>query len=71
MLSARVEFLDYATLHRSTGYSNHQHPDPAWGRLDCVYVRGATSEQVFGACRIARAPGGLDLPLPSPSTSRP
>jgi hypothetical protein len=65
-LIAFIEALGFATLHRSTGYSNHLHPDPAWGRLDCVYVGGATSEQLFGACRIIRAPGGLELPLPKP-----
>jgi hypothetical protein len=61
-----VESLGYATLHRSTGYSNHLHPDPARGRLDCVYVGGSTSEQLFGACRMAKAPGGLEVPLPKP-----
>ncbi len=61
-----LESLGFATLYRSTGYSNHLHPDPAWGRLDCVYVRGATSDQLFAACRTAAVPGGLQLPLPKP-----
>lgn len=61
-----LESLGFATLHRSSGYSNHLHADPAWGRLDCVYVGGSTSEQVFAACRLARAPGGLEVPLPKP-----
>lgn len=65
-LVAFLESLGYVTLHRSTGYSNHLHPDPAWGRLDCVYVGGSTSEELFAACRISRAPGGLELPLPKP-----
>jgi hypothetical protein len=63
---AFLESIGFATLHRSTGYSNHLHPDPQWGRLDCVYVDGTTSEQIFAACRGARVPGGLDLPLPKP-----
>jgi len=64
-----IPFLEangYATLHRSTGYSNHLHLDPAWGRFDCVYVGGPTGEQLFAACRLARAPGGLELPVPKP-----
>lgn len=65
-LIAFIESLGFATLHRSAGYSNHLHPDPAWGRLDCVYVGGATSEQLFAACRMAKTPGGLELPLPKP-----
>ena len=65
-LIAFLEANGFATLHRSTGYSNHLHPDSARGRLDCVYVGGPTGEQLFAACRIARAPGGLELPLPKP-----
>ncbi len=65
-LIAFIESLGFATLHRSTGYSNHLHSDPAWGRLDCVYAGGATSEQLFAACRVAKAPGGLALPVPKP-----
>ena len=65
-LIAFLEANGFATLHRSTGYSNHLHPDPARGRLDCVYIGGSTGEEVFAACRIARAPGGLELPLPKP-----
>lgn len=61
-----LESLGFETLHRSTGYSNHLHPDPAWGRLDLVYVRGATSEQIFGGCRLAKLPGDQGLPLPKP-----
>jgi hypothetical protein len=65
-LIEHVEALGFETLHRSTGYSNHLHTDPAWGRLDFVYVRGATSEQIFAGCRLAKLPGGQELPLPKP-----
>ncbi|MDP9121485.1 MAG: nucleotidyl transferase AbiEii/AbiGii toxin family protein [Acidobacteriota bacterium] len=65
-LIAFLEASGYATLHRSTGYSNHLHSDAAWGRLDCVYVGGATSEELFAACRLVEAPGGLEVPLPKP-----
>ena len=65
-LVAFLESLGFETLHRSTGYSNHLHADAAWGRLDCVYVGGSTGEQMFAACRVARAPGGIEVPLPKP-----
>lgn len=65
-LIAFLESLGFATLHRSTGYSNHLHPDPSWGRLDCVYVGGSTSEALFAACQIQAAPGDLQVPLPKP-----
>src|SRR6202035_60225 len=58
-LIAFLEATGFATLHRSTGYSNHLHPDPARGRLDCVYVGGLTREQGFFALPLAEAPGGL------------
>jgi hypothetical protein len=61
-----LESLGFETLHRSTGYSNHLHPDPYWGRLDCVYVGGSTSEELFAACQAHKAPGDLELPLPKP-----
>lgn len=42
-----LESLGYETLYVSTGYSNHLHSLPALGRIDCIYVEGATSEQLF------------------------
>lgn len=64
-----VRFLEsrgYATLHRSSGYSNHLHPDPLWGRVDLLYVRGETSRKLFATCRLSAGPGGLEVLLPKP-----
>jgi len=64
-----IRFLEshgYKTLHRSSGYSNHQHPDDLWGNLDFVYVSGATSQEIFAACRTATGPGGQQIPVPKP-----
>lgn len=64
-----IQFLEsegYQTLHRSSGYSNHEHPDPSRGRVDFVYVRGETSEELFAGCRVLRGPGGKDIPVPRP-----
>ena len=57
-----LEASGYRTLHRSAGYSNHLHPDVAMGRVDVVYVRGATREALVA--------GALSLPGPNgePST---
>lgn len=67
--TALVSFLEsrgYQTVHRSSGYSNHVHPDPLWGGVDCLYVRGETSRDLFAACRMGPGPGGLVVPLPKP-----
>jgi len=61
-----LESLGYRTLHRSSGYSNHAHPDPSWGELDFVYVQGETAEKLFSSCQRAPGPGGLIVPVPRP-----
>jgi Nucleotidyl transferase AbiEii toxin, Type IV TA system len=64
-----LQFLEargYKTLHRSSGYSNHSHPDPAWGRVDFVYVQGETSDKLFSACTRLRGPGDVEIPVPRP-----
>lgn len=64
-----VRFLEsrgYETLYRSSGYSNHAHPDPAWGRLDFVYVGGDTRERLFAESRIVQGPRGLSMVVPKP-----
>lgn len=60
------EELGYQTLHRSAGYSNHLHRDPAWGRLDFVYIRGETSRKLFAELRTAEVLAGVELPVPRP-----
>lgn len=64
-----VEFLEgkgYQTLHRSPGYSNHLSPDPALGRVDFLYVAGATAARVFAAMRSLPGPGGSAVSVVSP-----
>ncbi|HYU35380.1 MAG TPA: hypothetical protein VEW48_24775 [Thermoanaerobaculia bacterium] len=61
-----LESLGYQTLHRSSGYSNHSHPEPAWGELDFVYVQGETAEKLFSDCQHSPGPGGLIVPVPRP-----
>ncbi len=61
-----LESLGYETLHRSAGYSNHQHPLSEMGGVDLVYVRDETSRRIFEASRILDGPGGMRIPVPSP-----
>jgi len=65
-----IEFLEsrgYKTLHRSSGYSNHVHPDLLlWGSLDFVYIRGKTSRELFAGSRTTTGPGGLQMNVPKP-----
>lgn len=65
-LVAWLEGRGFATLHRSSGYSNHLHPEPRRGRVDVVYVRGDTAEKLFAAIRRLAGPGGQEIPVPSP-----
>lgn len=61
-----LESLGYETLHVSEGYSNHLHADRSMGRLDFVYVGGATSRTLFAGCKAILSAGGRSLPVPRP-----
>jgi hypothetical protein len=56
-----LESLGYETIHRSSGYSNHLHPDSELGRVDVVYVRGRTSRELFSAAREVAGPSGISV----------
>jgi hypothetical protein len=64
---ALVAFLEgrgFVTLSLTPGFSNHQHPEPALGRLDVIYVSGATADAVLsGSARRSIAPG-VEAPVP-------
>lgn len=57
-----LESIGYETLHRSTGFSNHQHPITKLSRIDFVYVSGETSLKIFQEIR--RLPLFGEPPLP-------
>src|SRR5207342_2155743 len=50
-LIAFLEQRGFETLHRSSGYSNHLHADPAFGRLDVVYVDADARRGIFAEAR--------------------
>ncbi len=63
---AYLESLGYETLHRSSGYSNHLHADPAWGRVDLIYVRGETEAKLFADARERLVFPGCKALVPKP-----
>ncbi len=63
-LVAFLESLGYETLHASSGYSNHLHPDPAWGRVDFIYVSGETARLLFAARGATLRFGRHEMPVP-------
>lgn len=58
--------LGYETLHASEGFSNHLHPDPAWGRVDVIYVDAGTAELLFAGCTRTFELAGQRLCVPRP-----
>lgn len=63
---AFMESRGFTTLHRSSGYSNHRHPERSHGRVDFMYVQGRTSELLFDAVRHLPGPGGVTIAVPRP-----
>ena len=64
-----IRFLEekgFETLSRSDGYSNHLHPDPTLGRLDCIYVEGETARRLFEGARTIGRYGPLTVAVPRP-----
>jgi hypothetical protein len=64
-LIAFLEARGFSTLHRSSGYSNHLHADPALGRLDVIYVDADTRGKIFASARPASI-GGIGVVVPKP-----
>ena len=63
-LVAWMEAAGYATLHRSSGFSNHRHPSPDRGRVDFIYVRDETAAKLFAGVVVAPGPGDRPVPVP-------
>ena len=64
-----IRFLEsrgYETLHRSSGYSNHEHPDADLGAIDFVYIKGETVRLLFESVRFVEGPSGYRMPVPHP-----
>jgi len=58
--------LGYDTIHRSSGYSNHVHRLSGLGRIDFLYVQGATAESIFRETRRLLVLDDFRLPVVKP-----
>ena len=63
---AFTESKGYRTLHASSGYSNHEHPDQTFGIVDFMYVYGETAERVFADASQRLVAGDAAAPVPKP-----
>src|SRR5262245_57586798 len=66
-LVSYFESCGFTTLSLQPGFSNHQHPDPALGRVDVIYVSGTTAEIVFAGCARKEIATGVEAPVPRPA----
>jgi Nucleotidyl transferase AbiEii toxin, Type IV TA system len=65
-LVEHLESLGYETLHRSAGFSNHLNTSAELGRLDVIYVRGQSADEIFGAATAKPFATGVTAPTPRP-----
>ncbi|HYC60938.1 MAG TPA: nucleotidyl transferase AbiEii/AbiGii toxin family protein [Thermoanaerobaculia bacterium] len=63
---AFAESIGYVTLYVSDGYSNHEHPDQAFGRVDLMYLYGSTADRVFNDAARRLVAGDSEAPVPKP-----
>lgn len=63
---AFAESLGFTTRYASEAFSNHEHPDPDWGSVDFMYLRGRTAESVFAAASRKALVEGHPMPVASP-----
>jgi nucleotidyltransferase AbiEii toxin of type IV toxin-antitoxin system len=66
-LVAHFESCGFTTLSLQPGFSNHQHPEPALGRVDVIYVSGTTADMVFAGCAPKEIATGVEAPVPRPA----
>lgn len=59
-----LESAGYVTLYRSSGFSNHRHADPEWGRVDFIYVQSDTAQRLFAGVRVVPGPSGRAMRVP-------
>lgn len=61
-----AESIGYETLYVSNGYSNHEHPREAFGRVDLLYLYGTTADRIFAGAANRTIAGDFDGPVPRP-----
>jgi hypothetical protein len=63
-LLARIVAEGFEAFNDSEGFTNLQHPDPALGRLDLLWVEGATARQLFDAAVSRSGPDAKPVLVP-------
>ena len=61
-----LESFGFETLYSSPGYSNHVQSLPSFGRIDFVYVKGKTAEEIFMQTRKILILGDIAIPVVRP-----
>src|ERR1035437_4579275 len=65
-LLARIGAEGFEAYNDSEGFTNLEHPDPALGRLDFLWVDGLTRDRLFAAAVPRIRPDGLPVLVPAP-----
>ena len=65
-LLALLDSLGYERLYVSEGFSNHLHREPAFGRVDFIYVDAHTADLLFSRAKPVRIFGDVEVLLPRP-----
>lgn len=65
-LVPRIVAEGFEAYNDSEAFTNLQHPDPALGRLDLLWVSGRTSRQLFEAAVSRSGPDGKPILVPTP-----
>lgn len=62
---AFAESIGYESFFVSAGFSNHDHRDPRYGRIDFMYPDDLTAARMFEASVRRLVVGGLEAPVAS------
>lgn len=62
---AFAESIGYETLQVTSAFSNHAHPDGAFGRVDFMYLNESTAKQVFENATLKPVLGRREVPVAS------
>jgi hypothetical protein len=65
-LVPRIVAEGFEVCNDVEGFTNLQHPDPALGRLDLLWVKGETSRQLFEAAVSRSGPDAKLILVPKP-----
>ena len=65
-LLPRIVAEGFEAYNDTDGFTNLEHPDPALGRVDLIWVKGETSDRLFEAASPRPGPDAKPLLVPKP-----